>query len=466
LLKLKEFYDAHNVTFWYNVQESEKFSIFAFLRSIFIYLLQVQTPLFSFICLSLAAAAGFADSRLIRASDAKVAMPQVSLAAMIMLVPGLFSFVANLTFETVVTGGLPLQIGSNVTLLVLGISLLLAILMSVALRHVAAAMSTSKSPPGFYRCSIGGAYFLLLGLFMALHSILYDQPSRELWLGLLVPVPPLMGKLCMCVAGLIGGLLILCGRRSLLGQWQGVTSSIMPFLLSGLIGYLFVYVASPGYLYSGYLYRLCPFLAFHADTLLALGVFVPAVICITAWRRAKKLRANFGQNAMVGVSAVFGVAVICYWGETQSRYMKLLPADRFAFIGKLENLTGPALGVVSNTYAAPFGYVANTWAYQSDIPTKAGIASLGAEKSDNEYLWFADRATNPNYRQPGLFVCFVPIATYPLQVDFESTQFYTVKQHCSTMLARSPQQNGGPEAKLLSKDEKFDLWAIYALEWN
>ncbi|HEY1980248.1 MAG TPA: hypothetical protein VGH13_09165 [Xanthobacteraceae bacterium] len=463
LLSLKKFYDIHNVTFWFNVQETAKFSIVAFLRSISLFFLQVQTPIFSFMSLSLAAAAIFADSRLPRPGDTKIALRSISMAATLVMVPGLISFLINLTFEDVATSrslfGIDFYALAFYTIAFVGI------LMAVALRHVSTLISMNRTPPGLYRCSVAGAYFLLLGIFIAFSGLLYDRASENLWLSLL-PLPLWMTKLLMCGAALAGGLLVLCGRRSLLGFWHRVPTAALPFFVSGLIGYLFVYVTSPGYVYSGYLDRLCPLLVFHLDTMLALGLFVPVAAALGSWGRNRKYLEGFSMAAVPGIFGLLAVTLVCCWIRIQDRYFDLIPPDLFGFTKQLSAIAVPTTGIVSNTYAAPFGYIANTWAYQSDVPPGGDLASLGTGQTNNEYLWFADRNTNLSYRRPGLFVCFESLGIYPFRIDPDDPELYTRRQHCAKMLVINSHRNGDPDIALIARDKKFDLWAIYGLKWK
>ena len=99
--KLKEFYDGHNITFWYNIQSDVNFrGPVPFLRSIFANVLQVQTPFYTLVTLGLAAAAFVADARLPNANDTVVADLSVSARATAVLTAGLYFFLVTVQFSS------------------------------------------------------------------------------------------------------------------------------------------------------------------------------------------------------------------------------------------------------------------------------------------------------------------------------------------------------------------------------
>ena len=471
--RLNDFYETRNITFWYNIQSHAEFvGATTFLRSTFTNVLQVHTPFFVLMTLSLAAAGLFADSRLPCAIDTKVANPRIAEAAVLILIPGLYGFLMMVMYGDGVLGVIPTTTIANVGLSVAAniLLLLLATAVSAALRSLATAISVNGTAPSFQRCLVASIYFFLLGIFIITQGFLYDQEYRGLWFDLLTPAPAWIAKLVICAIALAGGLLILVGRRSILGQWQNVPASLMPFFGSGILGYLFVYKFSAGYLHSGYLYRLCPFSVFHIDTLLALGPFTAIAMSTAFLQRTRNSWSKITMSAMAILSGALGIALFSYWGTLQFRYMNLMPPDRFSFTQLLKSLPFPNEGIISNTYAAPFGFIANTWAYIDPDFGNLTLDSLDKGPAKYEYMWFADRRINQAYRRPEIFICFAQLGFYNRLIDPASPLLYRVS-HCSDMpiVARSRKQeeeNSIPQLELIQRDEKYDLWAIYRIQWK
>ena len=134
-----------------------------------------------------------------------------------------------------------------------------------------------------------------------------------MWLYLLAPVPTWITNLSVCVAAFAGGLLILVGRRSLLEQWHGAPTSLIPFFVSGAVGYLFAYEFNPGYLSSGYLLRLCPLPVFHIDALLGVGVSIVICMALVIIRRLKNSGLTFVISAATALFAGLLAALAGFW---------------------------------------------------------------------------------------------------------------------------------------------------------
>jgi hypothetical protein len=198
--------------------------------------------------------------------------------------------------------------------------------------------------------------------------------------------------------------------------------------------------------------------------LLALGLYAIAGITMTMARNIHYLNSNFGVRAMASISGALVVGLVGYWGFLQYRYVNLVPPDQFAFTQTLKSLGNRTVGIVSNTYAAPFGVIANTWAYM-----KADFGQhnteLGSGKTIHEYLWFADRNSNPIYRTPGLFVCFEQPLPFARLADQGHPTGQDVSGCSKFHLGGQPNAGniGDPHLKLVTRDEKSHLWAIYQI---
>jgi len=120
---------------------------------------------------------------------------------------------------------------------------------------------------------------------------------------------------------------------------------------------------------------------------------------------------------------------------------------------------------VSNTYAAPFGFIANTWAYM-DAGFGEGETTQDLNEIPTKYLWFADRNSNPAYRTPRVFVCFEPLATYDRLNDLNNASSTRPYSCAKKFLATGSNDQQQPHLELVRRDEKRDLWAIYKIQWN
>jgi hypothetical protein len=468
--KLREFYDSRNITFWYNIQSDVNFrGLMPFLQSIFANVLQIQTPFYVLVTLSLAASAFVADARLPNAQDTLVADPRVSANSTVLLTAGLFFFLVTVLFSSGASG--PYSAISfespDRQLLVILLLLVVSAALAIGLRNLAGAVAVTGTPPGPGRCLAASVYFICLATFIVFQGLLYDRALQQMWLYLLAPVPTWITNLTICVAAFVGGLLILVGRRSLLERWHSAPTSLIPFFVSGAVGYLFAYEFNPGYLRSGYLMRLCPLPVFHIDALLGVGVSIAICMALVLVRRLK----NSGVTSAIGAAtALFGgllAALVGFWVVVQYRYMELVPPDQFSFAKSLETTTYKQ-GIISNTYAAPFGLIANTWAYMNADFGEHSIGP-GKDKQKTEYLWFADRASNRAYKTPGFFVCFEPLATYSRLADLINSPSDTTLD-CSkkylTAQSSNLDKNAAAYLDLIRRDEKHALWAIYKVHWN
>jgi hypothetical protein len=470
------FYETHNAIFLGNFHDAAQFSgPLAFLRSITTYVLQVHTPFLALVLLSLATAALIADSRLPTMRD--VAFSRHSnAAATVILAGGLFVFLFTLmTTSHALLAGAPVltaMIDQENSLYLSFIILPLAVILSLALRRLSAALGSSGAPAGIRRCAIASAYLAFLGTVPLLHPALYHLGDRHLWLHLLTPANETTAKLAFACSALVGSILILCGKRSLLGRLKDAPASVAIYLACGLVGYLFVYKFAAGYVHTGYLYRLCPLLVFHVDALLALGLFAPLAMTANLFGQIPKSYARMSARGVAGISTALAIVLSVAWGLVHYRYFLLMPPTVFRFVTALKSIVQPNDGIVSNTYAVPFGYAANTWAYMDSGFGRSEQLDIDASGEKRiSYVWFADRQHNPVYRRPAVFVCFQPWGNFLGLLDPSTPRLFTIPRCSHTLidaLSRRAEKADDTllKAKLIMRDETHDLWAIYRLEWR
>jgi hypothetical protein len=145
----------------------------------------------------------------------------------------------------------------------------------------------------------------------------------------------------------------------------------------------------------------------------------------------------------------------------------LFPPDRLSFVSLFRDPAFRGRGLISNNYAAPFGFVAGTWAYMQPDPRAVTAPSHPSQTGD--YAWLADRRSNPDYSRPNIYVCFNSWSTAHALVA-EVLARENGSQGCSknpiVERARSASSDGAfPNAAVLARDTERDYWAILRLEW-
>ena len=464
---LRDFYENRNIVFLYNLQSNDQFvGLLASLRLFFRYTFQTSTPFLSLVAIGMAIAALLADSRRAGPDDIATVAPPVLRAAVTQLIPGIFLFIlAIIGGDSVVGLRASGMQGTTGTLSLAAFGcLLLAVALACMLAICARAISISGTFPGVYRALRTNLFFIGLGLLIMAQGELYDQGAAVLWWQHLTPVPVWLGKVVVCTVAYVGAMLILAGRRAVLGRWHAAPSSLAPFLLCGALGYLIVYKLSAGYVYSGYLVRLCPFIVFHVDALLALGLFVPIAISATLLGRTDFN--NLVTRSACGAAMATALALAVFWATVQSRSLLLFPPDRMSFAKLFRDPRFGGHGLISHNYTVPFGFTAGTWAYMQPYPRAATDHSHPYATGD--YVWLADRRSNPDYSQPGIYVCFNSWSTTGELVAKVLTG-ETGGQGCSNnpVVKRAQSSTNGtpPNVSVLARDTENDHWAILRLEW-
>jgi hypothetical protein len=464
---LKNFYENRAIVFLYNLQSGDQFvGPLASFQLFFRYVFQTSTPFLSLVGIGLAVAALLADSRRAGPGDVGTIAPTVHLASVAQLIPGIFLFILAIIGGDSVLG--LRSSGTTGTISTLSAAafgcLLLAAALAYALGICARSISLSGTLPGVYRALRANFFFMGLGLLIMAQGELYDRGATALWLQELTPIPAWLGKVMVCTVAYIGSMLILAGRRTVLGRWHAAPSSLAPFLLCGALSYLVVYKLSAGYVYSGYLVRLCPFVVFHVDALLALGLFVTVAISVTLLSRTDFN--NVVTRSACGAATATAVALAVLWATVQSRYLFLFPPDRMNFAKLLRDPSIRGRGLISNNYAAPFGLLAGTWAYMQTDPRAVTAPSQPFQPSD--YVWLADRRSHPDYLRPNIYVCFNSWSNaYQLVAEILARQ--TGSPGCSNNAIVKRAQSGTdrtpPNATVLARDTESDHWTILRLEW-
>ncbi len=333
------------------------------------------------------------------------------------------------------------------------------------LQRMVRSVSALGRPPSSDRTTKAAVFLLCLGGAVLAQGVLYDHSRSILWRDYLVPFPPWLAQTIVAVVGLTGAAIVLAGRRAALGRWSQALPTLLPFFCCGGIGFVFIYALSGGYVRTGYLERLCPFVVFFTDGLLALGLCASVAFCGQLFRAfAGSKRGNFLGALTCAVTSLSVAAMAMIWVFVQAQYVRLQPPDKLAFLPLLKEPAFKGVGLVTNAYAAPFGYVSGTWAYGfldfNDLllpPTEA-LAKI-------PYMWLADRHEK-NYLRPSLYVCF---QTYPTFTElFRKLAKPDEVRSCGLakldkVFARARQM--GLKTQILAHDSAGDEWAIVRLTW-
>jgi hypothetical protein len=465
---LRQFYESRNIVFFYNMQSDAQFAgVLASARLLFRYVLQIPTPFLSLLGLGTAAAALLSDSKPAGPRNIAALTPAASIASVVLLVPSCFVFILAIIGDGAALGQPYAGIGccANLVPWIVLACFLLATVIAVALPIYVRVVAISGTPPDIYRCLKASVFLLCFGLLILGQGELYDRGAALLWWKALSPFPPWGAKIFVCATAFMGSLVILTGRLGMLGRWHKTPSSLFPFFACGALGYLIVYKLSSGYIFSGYLVRLCPFLVFHVDALIALGLFVVIAVTVTLFSRT-----DFFSALTKGACAASAIASLAFAGDwifVQLRYFEIFPPDQLDFIRILRDPQLRGRGLISNNYSTPFGYVANSWAYI--LPNPAALNGTSPQNKI-DYLWLADRSTNNSYLTPQFYVCFESRSALDALLS-ELSAPSSNQSGCSHLpivqRALSGNAEGGlPKAAVVARDPADDHWAILQLEWS
>ena len=452
--RLRQFYDSHNIVFFYNIQSAADYlGVLPFLASFFRYILQMPTPWLTSMTLALALPTLMSDSKLPGYQDTRFLRAPLAIA----LSPGLLVLVVSLADGgSAVMGAGWRGIGENIfsVFVTSAICLTVAIAAALALVNIATRISLSGSPPRLGRALAASGFLFFMGALLLVQNALYDQTISVRWQHLFAPTFQWLAACSLFCAVLFGALLILVGRRAMFGHWHQVPLQLMPFFISSGLAYLATYGLSSGYLHSGYLARLCPLPIFATQTFVALAWFALVASLLNFMRRGaigiQRTGLGFVSAAAASLLTLMAVSWIC----VQLMYFQTSPPDRLAsIVGRLETLH--ADGLVTNNYAVPFALAAGTWGY--------GFVDRQLTPAETEqipYLWMADRRTNPRYYRPELYVCF--ISNYSV---FSVTPGDEIQPGCSSNEVVRSVANGSRDGQIIARDEVNDRWAIVRLSW-
>jgi hypothetical protein len=167
------------------------------------------------------------------------------------------------------------------------------------------------------------------------------------------------------------------------------------------------------------------------------------------------------QATMVcGVLATIGAT----WFAVQDTYVRRIRPSRVApLFHALEKIAGSS--TVVSTYATPVAIQTRQWSYfdPAFFHQHESLDDNGyhVSKQDFRYLWFSDWKSNPTYRTPEYFVCW-------LHLNFFDVVAPAKRWTCGGMAGLADVRHGRSifDHREVFRDEKYDLWSIVKLDWD
>lgn len=310
---------------------------------------------------------------------------------------------------------------------------------------------------------------------MLANALLYHAHYQLLWreiTNFITPEP--LSRLLVVLAVLLAHAVAQMGHERLRADpVRGVVMPVALFLAAGYSAYAIVYFLSPGYVFTGYRFRLAPLSVFFTDVMIALGVYLiyRLTAAVAAWR-------GWRASQRWGIAA--GALVILQWANIQAAYIALMPPDRLGILKTLAQPPYKGASFVSNTYAAPFAAFTGQWAYidqelaEARVVDRDGVRRL---KTDDRYIWLADRDRNPAYRRPQYFICLVPqsltaVLAQLQRAKSEGPGYAGCGRMRIVRYAVAGRKDVLPRAELIAMDTEgrkkygYESWAILRLDWG
>ena len=246
-------------------------------------------------------------------------------------------------------------------------------------------------------------------------------------------------------------------------------AGVLPYAGLGFLAYAIVYMIAPGYIFTAYQNRSCPFAVYVADIPVAIALYLLGIAARQSLRRTwvmgqEAVEGRFIAQAASASVCTLLVACVGSWLTIQAFLVQRLPPDRLALLfHALERIAGHT--TVVSTYAAPVAIETGAWSYfdpvffteqwSNEYPTDA------VTPHDYRYLWFADRASNESYRQPEYFICLVQLSFY--NIGSKSNW-----SNCGQLEGIREIREGDSffAHREVARDEKYDIWSIVKLDWG
>lgn len=528
LAQLRDFFDKHNVVFWYNLEDGSQLrTLRNLVSSLTYYELQIHTPFFTvltsmpILALALGTLWHYFEKpiRRWRMKRPGAATQGQSNAAFLQAAMAIYLIAALLLlFLAVLNGRYFLGIspelqwfslpGVETVIAAGGLALVWYFLVANFTGRIPGAPLRWAPPVSAFSVLNRLSTFLLVAAVLIIGNwrLFFYREYGLLWEEIMAgALPDWASRLLLVCTVFVSSLFVILGPQSrLVNNATRLLRPLCPFLITGIVAYIIVYVLSPGYIFSGYRVRMVPFTAFHDVVLMSGGLYLlgsAAVHCLSSSTVAPSFlrgiferlggaretvfdtggrRAKFGMLG-TGVLASL-VAVVCgyFWISMQMTYLRLLPPDHYSFLRKLAEPPFKGASFVTNTYAAPVAAFTGRWAYfhvglsKGKLPSKDGVLQIAG---DDTYMWFADKWINPEYQRPQYYLCATtqafPSVLAKLRSKREGDPDYPgcAKDLLVRLATGKSDQRINPPVELAAIDTEgpktvgYERWAIVKFNW-
>jgi hypothetical protein len=273
-----------------------------------------------------------------------------------------------------------------------------------------------------YASWMAAAVTVLLG-----GGFLFNQNHRQMWLTLHEATLD-TGAARVALLGVLGfGAWLAVARRGSAVSAAALArlSAVWPIVFAALGAYMVVYRLSPGYVFSGYRFRLAPFTV-YATCLVLAAAWYPVLLAVRHGmrklgraRRLGILRRSRGSAAAHGarparwwrmggpiLACAVGLSFAGYWAALQVAYIRMFPPDYFGpLFTLLQRPPYAGRSMVLDGYPGAPAWFTGEWAYMDFKLPLAERDAEGRLRRDDGMMWLADRATNPEYRRPDYYLC-------------------------------------------------------------
>ena len=368
-----------------------------------------------------------------------------------------------------------------------GVAVLIAALYLMAQRRSALNGDASAEPNRNVKLSV---FLTVIAFVLAGQATLYYPRYDLVWTEVQnAALPRVLQYLMLILAIGVAAALIVKGAKALLGLWLGPRFRALGiFVGTGMLGYAIVYVLSPGYVFSGYRFRVAPFTVFHTQAITAFALYITLVLSFNSWRHAFSRSSATRNQPMVStytravgwVSLALLALSVWFWLVMQIVYLRWLPPDGQSVVKKLAQPPYVGASFITNAYAAPIAAQTGGWAYLHAEAAEGKFVMRNQRIEilrDGTYLWFADKRTNPDYDRPQYYIC-ITLASWAAVIEelrrragLENDFLGCEKDPMVTLATGKDPRRVYPPLTLVEKDGEgpakvgYERWVILKLNW-
>jgi hypothetical protein len=487
LERLRDFFDGHNLVFWYNLSDSSaERSVDGVVRALVTTHLPTYTPILMLVVLIVVCGIGLrwvmsrvttGDHRRTTRSNLVPDVPTGTGRALLLWLCWYRVLAALARWDPLFAATTNPGLADPPTGLLLGF-LLLVCAVGLSMSQVRLATGEWLGAGKLSVVQMAAAAALLLGVelvietgwpmaesrYAGLWTVLWPGALRHRWLVSLV----------VAVTAFVSTTAIVDRR-----QPPPAVTEVWPFLVSTLFGYAVAFLVFPGYVLSGYLVRQVPFVSFTIATLVSVAIYATAKMAVTgsgspcAWHwRTISAWARGGRGLNIG-AAVAMIVVSTAWIHTQAVYMRQMPPDQAGYIQALRKPEYQGASFLVNNYAGPIAAMTGQWAYMGRPTGETGLRLTPSGYSMNSdawaNMWLADKRSNPDYHEPNYFLCTSNLVLTTVAAEVAQNRVYPrcTDEHLRLRREMEADPTGILAFTIVDRDPSVrDRWMIVKLEWD